>query len=225
MQKIDVYIEIGEKKTFAGAMDWPGWTRSGKEEGQALQALLDSGPRYALVAEAAGVGFQAPAQTTGFNVVERLKGDATTDFGAPGIAPSGDSRPVGEDDLGRFQALLEASWQAFDAVVKDAAGKELRKGPRGGGRELESIIQHILGSDEGYLSMLAWKVEKTKQGDLKEDLRRSRAAVLAALAAAARGKVAEKGPRGGKRWTARYFVRRIAWHVLDHAWEIEDRIR
>ncbi len=23
---------------------------------------------------------------------------------------------------------------------------------------------------------------------------------------------------------ARYFVRRTAWHVLDHLWEIEDRL-
>ena len=33
------------------------------------------------------------------------------------------------------------------------------------------------------------------------------------------------GPRGGKRWLPRYFVRRVGWHVLDHALEIEDRAR
>jgi hypothetical protein len=38
----------------------------------------------------------------------------------------------------------------------------------------------------------------------------------------------EKGPEAplkapGKRWPPRYAARRIAWHVLDHAWEIEDR--
>jgi hypothetical protein len=26
-----------------------------------------------------------------------------------------------------------------------------------------------------------------------------------------------------KLWSPRYFVRRSAWHALDHAWEIEDR--
>ena len=25
------------------------------------------------------------------------------------------------------------------------------------------------------------------------------------------------------KWTARYFLRRAAWHVLDHVWEIEDK--
>jgi hypothetical protein len=47
----------------------------------------------------------------------------------------------------------------------------------------------------------------------------------AALAAGARGELPERGPRGGARWTPRSFVRRVAWHVLDHAWEIEDRLQ
>jgi hypothetical protein len=49
-------------------------------------------------------------------------------------------------------------------------------------------------------------------------------AAIAGMRASAAGEIPAVGPRGGKRWTARYFVRRAAWHVLDHAWEIEDRI-
>jgi hypothetical protein len=30
-------------------------------------------------------------------------------------------------------------------------------------------------------------------------------------------------PLAGRRWPARYAAHRIAWHALDHAWEIEDR--
>lgn len=52
---------------------------------------------------------------------------------------------------------------------------------------------------------------------------RTRAAIRAALVAAARGELPERGPRGGAIWTPRYYVRRAAWHTLDHAWEIEDR--
>jgi hypothetical protein len=52
----------------------------------------------------------------------------------------------------------------------------------------------------------------------------SRQAILAGLEAADKGELPEKGPRGGILWPARYFVRRVAWHVLDHAWEIEDRM-
>ena len=29
---------------------------------------------------------------------------------------------------------------------------------------------------------------------------------------------------GGERWPALFAVRRSAWHALDHAWEIEDRL-
>ena len=31
------------------------------------------------------------------------------------------------------------------------------------------------------------------------------------------------GPLAERKWTQRYAARRIAWHALDHAWEMEDR--
>jgi hypothetical protein len=221
--KIDVYLEIGKKRAFAGALDWPGWCRSGRDADAALQALVDYAPRYAGVLRPARLGFQSPADASAFAVIERLEGNATTDFGAPAVAPSSDARPVDDAELRRFQALLEACWRAFDAAARAAAGKELRKGPRGGGRDLERITQHVVGGDEGYLSGLGWKVKKSEGADLAEELSRTRQAILDALAAAARGEVSAQGPRGGVRWTPRYFVRRVAWHVLDHVWEIEDR--
>jgi hypothetical protein len=52
----------------------------------------------------------------------------------------------------------------------------------------------------------------------------SRRHILDELSAAARGELPTEGPRGGKRWSPVYFVRRLAWHELDHAWEIEDRV-
>lgn len=52
----------------------------------------------------------------------------------------------------------------------------------------------------------------------------TRQTVLDALESAVKNGLPEKGPRGGKIWPARYFVRRVGWHVLDHAWEIEDRL-
>lgn len=50
-----------------------------------------------------------------------------------------------------------------------------------------------------------------------------RAVLVEALSHAVEQCVPETGPRGGKMWRPRYFVRRTAWHVLDHAWELEDR--
>ena len=225
---IDVYLEIGEKRTFAGAIDWPGWCRSGRDEGSALQALIDHAPRYTRVLSTQGktkeFKFRAPADISSLRVVERLKGNATTDFGAPDLAPASDAKPVNDVELKRFQAVLKACWRAFDAAVKSAKGKALRKGPRGGGRELDGVIRHVLGSEASYLSSLGGKVSQDEAADLSEELKRTREAILETLAAVAHGKVAERGPRRGIRWKLRYFVRRVAWHVLDHAWEIEDRI-
>ena len=157
-------------------------------------------------------------------MVERLKGDSTTDFGAPGIPPASDAAPIGGADLMRFQALLKACWKTFDAAVEAGRGRELQKGPRGGGRELDGIIEHVLGADASYLSMLGWKAGRNEQEEPREQLAHLRESIREGLAASARGELPERGPRGGLRWTARYFVRRSAWHVLDHAWEIEDRI-
>jgi hypothetical protein len=222
--KIDVYLEIGKKRTFAGAIDWPGWCRSARDEASALQALVEYGPRYAHVLHGRALDFRAPMDASVFLVVERLEGDATTDFGAPGKSPLSDARPVDGAELGRFQALLEACWQAFDAAVGAADGRELRRGPRGGGRDLAEIVQHLLDADAGYLARLGWKLEKGKDNDPSREMARSRQAILGALMAVAGGEMPARGPRSGVRWTPRYFVRRVAWHVLDHAWEIEDRV-
>lgn len=224
MKKINVYLEIGKKRTFAGAIDWPGWCRSGRDEESALQALFDYGSRYARVVRASKLGFQAPTEISALAVVEHLKGDATTDFGAPSIAPSVDSKPVDPKELHAFEKILNACWRTFEASIETARGKELRTGPRGGGRQLEGIIEHVLGSDAGYLNQVGGKLGQSKTGDLNQQLKETRQAVLEALKASARGETPAKGPRGGIRWTARYFVRRIAWHTLDHAWEIEDRV-
>jgi hypothetical protein len=221
--KIQVYLEVGHARTFAGAIDWPGWCRSGRGEEAALQTLLAYAPRYERVVRGTGLGFSAPADESGFAIVERLPGDATTDFGAPGAPPSSDAAPVDNAHLRRFSAVLEACWRAFDAVAKAAHGKDLRKGPRGGGREVEGIVRHLLDGDRGYLMQLGWKSVKADGDGPEQELARTRQAILDALAASARGEMAPRGPRGGLRWTPRYFVRRVAWHVLDHAWEVEDR--
>jgi hypothetical protein len=84
---IDVYLEVGEKKTFAGSIDWSGWCRWGREEASALHDLLHYGPRYASVLGNTQLGFIPPSDVSEFDVVERLTGNKTTDFGAPDIAP------------------------------------------------------------------------------------------------------------------------------------------
>lgn len=157
--------------------------------------------------------------------VQHYEGDATTDFGAPGAVPAYDARPIDAAECERLQALLKGCWHAFDAAVEIGTGKELRKGPRGGGRELEGIVEHVVGADASYLARIGRKYKVSADEGAAEEVGAIRQAIVDGLAAGARGELPERGPRGGVRWSPRYFVRRVAWHVLDHAWEIEDRIR
>jgi hypothetical protein len=218
--KVDVYLEVGNRRTFAAALDSPGWCRIGRDESAALQTLFEYGPRYARILRPSRLGFKVPKDVSAFVVTERLKGNATTDFGAPDIAPKGDAGPLDDAELRRLQAILKACWRAFDEAVDSARGKTLRKGPRGGGRVLRGIAEHVLGAEMAYLSQLGGKVSKSSAAT-PEIIRLT---ILNTLEASAHGEVAEYGPRGGKRWSPRYFVRREAWHVLDHVWEIEDRL-
>jgi hypothetical protein len=218
-----VYLEVARKRTFAGAIDWPGWSRSGRDEATALGALADHAARYARALRGTRLGFTAVDDPAAFGVVERAVGDSTTDFGAPSITPEADHRPVDERELHRMQTILRACWRAFDAAVAGAKGADLRKGPRGGGRELDAIVLHVLSAETAYLSRLGHRHRLDPQGDANGELASLRTAVLDGLVSAVRDGVPEAGPRGGARWTPRYFTRRTAWHVLDHAWEIEDR--
>jgi hypothetical protein len=214
---VDVYLEAGRKRVFAAAVDWPGWARAGKTEQEALAALVAYGPRYRTALGKAAANLEPPASVGDLNVVARLAGDATTDFGAPGGIPTLDLRPTDADGMDRLVHLLRAAWAAFDRAAAAAGGRALAKGPRGGGRSLARIREHVFDADRGYLNALGAK--PPPEGD--------RVAVQQAyvdgLRARARGELPETGPRGGRRWPAPYAVRRSAWHALDHAWEIEDR--
>lgn len=222
---ITIYLEAGERRVFSGALEWPGWCRSGPGEDEALGALIDYGPRYQAVVQGAGVAFEPPADISRLEVVERLKGDSTTDFGAPGTWPEYDSRSLTDNEAERLISILEACWRKFDTVVEAAGGRELRKGPRGGGRDLEAIVDHVIGAQISYLGMVGRKPAKSFEADVVDHLSRIRQAAEGAVRDGVRGELPTEGPRGGTRWTARYFVRRAAWHVLDHAWEIEDRVQ
>ena len=224
MTLTEIFVETGKKKTFAGAVDWPSWSRSGRDEEAALQALIDYGPRYAQVLRSHGIDFQAPTDGLDVVVTERHDGNATTDFGAPAAVLEADKQPLDLVELERYRTLLHAYWQAFDTAAERAKGHELRKGPRGGGRDLEKITDHVLDADRGYLSRVAWKHKREGGISLVEELSRTRQAIEKALQVAVTDGLPERGPRGGIIWPARYFVRRVAWHVLDHAWVIEDRI-
>lgn len=223
-EPLTVYIEQGAKRAFAGGIEWPGWCRRGRNGDDALAAMIAYAPRYATVVRGMKPAFRVPADRGELTVVERLEGDATTDFGAPSIAPAADARPVSDADLHRLIALLQSAWTALDAAVSSAEGVELSKGPRGGGRDLASIVEHVSGAEAGYVHRLATKSPPTEGAGTDPSIVAAvREVAVDALTRAVKEGLPAAGPKGGKLWVPRYFVRRTTWHALDHAWEIEDR--
>ena len=223
MARIDVYLEVGGKRAFASAAEWPGWCRGGKDETAALEALVAYGPRYKSAIGRAGGALAMPKARSELHVAERLKGNSTTDFGAPGVVARADARALDARGSARLAKIITACWKRFDELAAAAEGRSVRKGPRGGGRDLTKIRKHVADAEAAYLSALGGEPVRG-DGGIEAQLERTHQALLAAMSARAKGETPERGPRGGQRWPARYAVRRAAWHVLDHAWELEDRV-
>ncbi|HEX5466560.1 MAG TPA: hypothetical protein VFW92_07770 [Candidatus Limnocylindrales bacterium] len=217
-----VYLEVGQTRVFAAAIDWPGWCRSGRDEASAIETLAGYGSRYA-AAMGEGARFLAPAAADGLEIVERLEGGSGTDFGVPGVAPAADATALEDDDeLTRLTGLLGAAWTTFHRVAKAAGRRPLRTGPRGGGRQVSAMIGHAAEAEAAYLYRLGGHFDGT--GQTLADLAAIHEAALALLASRARDEPIAMGRRTAPLWPPRYYVRRSAWHALDHAWEIEDRL-
>ena len=202
-----VCIESGTRRVFASALDWPGWCRSGRTEEQALETLATYAARYAPVAASAGLRFEP--ELVEFEVVERAKGNVTTDVGAPGIISAAEYEPLDATGAADLASLVAACWPELDRAARGAPA-ELRKGFRGGGRDRDEIIDHVANAELAYVRKLGIR--------LGSDLAASRAALVTVLSSPSEGR-----PLVAKGWPPRYAARRIAWHVLDHAWEIEDK--
>jgi hypothetical protein len=209
-----VFTEAGSKRVFASALDWPGWARSGKSEEEALATLADYLDRYAPVVRRAGL---KPPSADGLVVAERAQGKAkNADFGALGEIAASERGPLSATEGKRIAALLEAAWAEFDEVVAGAPAT-LRKGPRGGGRDTAQIVDHVIGVEPIYARKMGIAQSKVDPAN-HAAVEAMRQVILAALTAGAPSLAAES-----KDWPLRYGARRIAWHALDHAWEIQDK--
>jgi hypothetical protein len=219
-RRIAVCLELTSTQTVASALDWPGWCRVGRDEGAALQTLSSYAERYAPVAEQAGVNFPS---TVAFKVVERAPGGPTTAFAAPEcrrpfpqVTAAVERAKLTPAAARRLVGLVTAAWATFDEVAA-ASPAELRKGPRGGGRDRDKLIDHVIGAETVYARKLGVKRKQPAIDDLAaiEELRESIAAVV--------GAPSDGSPVVPNGWTTRYAARRIAWHVLEHAREMQDR--
>jgi hypothetical protein len=209
------YVERGTRRVFASAIDWPGWSRSGKTEELALEALAAAAPRYAIVAVEADVRFPSSAADR-FVVIERVAGSASTDFGVPEKPCERDHEPLTPRVARRNAAIVSASWRVFGRVVAGAPAS-LRKGPRGGGRDRDAIVAHVVGAEVAYSRKLGLRPRASAPDD-DAAVAAMRVDIEQVLSRATAGE-----PIVPKGWLPGYAARRIAWHVLDHAWEIEDR--
>lgn len=210
-----VLIERGAKLVFASAVDWPGWTRSARSEDEAISTLIAYADRYGEVVRLAGREAKLPHEAD-FIITDRQPGSSTTDFGAPDVVHALDYEPMTDEECERHLALLRASWQVFDQVGLSVAPR-MKKGPRGGGRDRDGIIAHVIKADRTYARKLGVRTPPFDRSD-RATVAAHRAAVFAAIPALRDGRLAtDKG------WPVRYAIRRMAWHILDHAWEMEDK--
>jgi hypothetical protein len=217
--KTRVAIDGGEKRVFATAVDWPGWARSAKSRNEALERLIEYGARYRKSMGRAVSALKLPQTIDELDVVATVSDDKNADFGVPHATMKPDLEAVSEAQLDEQIKLLKAAWKAFGKAAAAAHGKTLAAGPRGGGRTLAKIVDHVHEADRAaYIPSLGAKAPGSSAS--RDEVE---AAFVEALHAKLRGELPEKGPRGGERWSARYAIRRSAWHALDHAWEIEDR--
>ena len=212
-----VILEVGKKRrVVAGAMDWPGLERWGTTEEDALAKLASYVPRFARVADLAGVTKVFSSQRR-LEVVERVPGSSSTDFWGFAHVPSQIERVVlPAKDLERRLDLLQACWAYFDDVAERVPA-DLRPGPRSAGRSRDQIIRHVYINEPEQFSR---KVEvRTPFEDVM-----TRSGLAAHRAAYLEGIRAYNGEgKPARSWPIQFLIRRTAQHAMDHAWEMEDR--
>lgn len=208
-----IVIELGTKKVFASALDWPGWSRGGRDEKDAMIRLIAYADRYRTVTDIAGVDgihHLVAAQ----DAVERFHGTGATDFGVPDRIAESEYEWMSVEECERQLALLQSCWTYFDTVA-GTVSEQLRKGPRGGGRDRDAVVEHTLEADRSYARQIGIRTPKGYM-DIPGGLAAHRRDVVNAVRTCNADKAETK-------WPLRYYIRRAAWHLLDHAWEMEDK--
>lgn len=215
--RMRVTLEIGPKgkKVAAVAPDWPGLERGGKTGDEAIEKLRAYLPRYAPVARLAGMGAAFDA-LEGVELVEQYPGTGSTDFWGISFAFSSiDRQDMSAGELERELRLMQACWAFFDDV-RGRVSAELRKGPRGGGRDRDRIVLHIFANEQDWAKGLG-VVTPDDAMLTGEGMQAHRDAYCQAIR-----DFHSQGKTAGK-WPLRYLIRHTAFHTLDHAWEMEDK--
>jgi len=217
---IRVVLERGPKaKKFAAfAVDWPGWSRGAKTADEALETLAAYRERYRPVAVLAGLGPELD-DAGPLDVVEDLAGTGSTDFWGISFSPSSlEQEPMDAAELERKITVLQACWACFDDVAARVS-PQLRKGPRGGGRDRDAIIGHTIRTESEFFAKRVGLTVPERAALQPGALAPYRSAYLEAMRAYQRGEV----KRAMRTWTLAFLVRHSGYHTMDHAWEMEDK--
>ncbi|MGN6302292.1 MAG: hypothetical protein ACTHN8_14520 [Angustibacter sp.] len=206
-----------DKKSVAFAVDWPGWSRGAKTADQAVETFAAYRERYRPIAQAAGLGDELDAAGEVELTLDEV-GTPSTDFWGISFAPSAlETEPMDDAELERKIALLQACWDHFDAVGARVS-PEMAKGPRGGGRERDEIIGHVLRVESlDFAKRLGLRVDEGAVST-PAALREYREAYVDLM----RTYNAGEGKRM-RSWNLPFLIRHTAFHVMDHAWEMEDK--
>ena len=206
------------KRSVAFGIDWPGWSRGARSAELALETLESYRERYRPVAGLAGMAREFAAAGP-LQVEEDRVGTGSTDFWGISFSPcTAEQGPMGEAELERGVTLLRACWAFFDGVAARVS-PEMRKGPRGGGRDRDRIIRHTIRTESEHFAKQVG-LRMPEEGALASDaLRRYRENYVAAMRAYNAGEVKKRM----RSWTLPFLVRHSAFHTLDHAWEMEDK--
>lgn len=205
------------KKSVAFAVDWPGWSRGAKTPELALDLLEQYRVRYRAVAVVAEMDHEFDA-AGGLVVVEDRTGAGSTDFWGISFTPCAlECEPMDSGELDRKTGLLRACWQIFDEVRAEVS-RDMRKGPRGGGRDRDDIVRHALRVEsQDFAKRLGLRIAD-EVAFTPSMLQEHRESYIAAMRAYNAGE--------GKRmrsWNLPFLIRHSAFHTMDHTWEMEDK--
>lgn len=216
--ELRVTLEVGpkDKKVVAVAPDWPGLERGAKTSGAATEKLRSYLPRYAKVAQLAGMDAEFAA-IKDLEVVEQYRGTSSTDFWGISFAFSSlDEREISSTELERELRLMQACWTFFDGVCWRVS-PEMQRGPRGGGGDRDRIVRHVLGAEQEWAAKVGVHTPQSAVVPDDERLKAYRSAYCTAIRTSrSEGKIA-------RTWPLRFLVRHTAYHTMDHAWEMEDK--
>jgi len=215
--KLRVTLEVGpkNKRFVAVAPDWPGLERGAKTGDAAVERLRSYLPRYAKVAKLAGMDAEFAAITK-VDVIEQYPGSGSTDFWGISFAFSSvDGLRMSDEELERELTLMNACWKFFDNV-RGRVSTDMQKGPRGGGRDRDRIVRHVVATEQDWGKKLGLHAPEPVVTDDK-GLRAWRKDYCTAI------RTFNSEDKAARTWPLRYLIRHTGYHTLDHSWEMEDK--